>query len=221
MPEPGNRGMKLLIVDDHTLFREGLVRLLEELDPAPKLVESEDLHNAQRMIDNHPDIDLVLLDLKLSDTVGVDSLLSIRKHAPEIPIIVLSGEQDPEVIRLCIDRGAMGFITKSSTHEELLSAISLIVSGGIYLPRDVMKSSFYTRNPQERSDVALLASLSDRQREVLTYLLQGKPNKTISDKMEISQNTVKAHLSAIFRTLGARNRTEAVYFAARAGVPLK
>jgi DNA-binding NarL/FixJ family response regulator len=217
----GNRGMKLLIVDDHTLFREGLVRLLGELNPAPELVESEDLLNAQRMIDNHPDIDLVLLDLKLSDTVGVDSLLSMRKHAPETPIIVLSGEQDPEVIRLCIDRGAMGFITKSSKHEELLSAIRLIVSGGVYLPRDVMKSSLYTRKPQERSDVALLASLSDRQREVLTYLLQGKPNKTISDNMKISQNTVKAHLSAIFRTLGARNRTEAVYFAARAGVPLK
>ena len=74
--------------------------------------------------------------------------------------------------------------------------------------------------PEDRSDVSLLASLSDRQREVLTYLLQGKPNKTISSKMAISENTVKAHLSAIFRTLGARNRTEAVYFAARAGVPL-
>jgi DNA-binding NarL/FixJ family response regulator len=213
--------MKLLIVDDHTLFRSGLVHLLQSLDPQPEVVESEDLQNAQQMLDTHSDVELVLLDLKLSDAVGVDSLLALRKHAPETPIVVLSGEQDPDVIRRCIDQGAMGFITKTSTHDELLAAIKLIVKGGIYLPRDVMTNALYTRLPQERSDVALLASLSDRQREVLTYLLQGKPNKTISNNMNISQNTVKAHLSGIFRTLGARNRTEAVYFAARAGVPLE
>lgn len=213
--------MKMLIVDDHTLFRSGLVHLLRSLEPQPRTVESEDLHNAQLLLDQHADIDMVLLDLKLSDAVGVDSLLALRKHSPDTPIIVLSGEQDPEVIRRCIDHGAMGFITKSSTHDELLSAIGLIVKGGVYLPPDVMTSTLYMRQPHERSDVALLASLSDRQREVLTYLLQGKPNKTISNNMDISQNTVKAHLSAIFRTLGARNRTEAVYFAARAGVPLE
>lgn len=213
--------MKILLVDDHTLFRTGLLHLLQRLDTELDVVESEDLHSAKLMIDKHGDIDLVLLDLQLSDAVGVDSLLELRKHSPEASIVVLSGEQDPEVIRRCIDHGAMGFVTKTATHEELISAIELIVSGGVYLPKDVMARSYYTRQPQERSDVALLASLSERQREVLTYLLQGKPNKTISDKMNISQNTVKAHLSSIFRTLGARNRTEAVYFAARAGIPLK
>lgn len=213
--------MKLLIVDDHTLFRSGLAHLLQSLVPQPQVVESADLHDAQHTLDTQNDIELVLLDLKLSDTVGVDSLLTLRKHTPDIPIVVLSGEQDPEVIRRCIDHGAMGFITKTSTHDELLSAIKLIVKGGIYLPKDVMNSALYQKRPQDRSDVALLASLSERQREVLTYLLQGKPNKTISNNMNISQNTVKAHLSGIFRTLGARNRTEAVYFAARAGVPLE
>ncbi|MFK7892997.1 MAG: response regulator transcription factor [Granulosicoccus sp.] len=212
--------MKLLIVDDHTLFRSGLVHLLQGLHSQPDVIESENLLNAQQMIDQHEDFDLVLLDLKLSDTVGIDSLISLRGYSPETAIVVLSGEQDPEVIRRCIDHGAMGFVTKSSTHEELIEAIELIVRGGVYLPKDVMKGAQYSRQPGERSDVAILASLSDRQREVLTYLLQGKPNKTISDRMNISQNTVKAHLSAIFRTLGARNRTEAVYFAARAGVPL-
>lgn len=197
-----------------------MVHLLQSLSPQPLVVESADLTNAAEILSLQNDIDLVLLDLKLSDAVGVDSLLKLRKQAPEIPIIVLSGEQSPEVIYRCIDHGAMGFITKSATHDELLKAIRLIVAGGVYLPRDVMSNAIHLRDPKERSDVALLASLSDRQREVLTYLLQGKPNKTISSKMDISQNTVKAHLSAIFRTLGARNRTEAVYFAARAGVPL-
>ena len=212
--------MKILIVDDHTLFRSGMVHLLQSLSPQPVVVESEDLTSAAELLMSQSDVDLVLLDLKLSDAVGVDSLLTLRKQAPDTSIIVLSGEQDPIVIRRCIDHGAMGFITKSATHDELLNAIRLIIAGGIYLPREVMANAIHSRNPEERTDVALLASLSDRQREVLTYLLQGKPNKTISSKMEISQNTVKAHLSAIFRTLGARNRTEAVYFAARAGVPL-
>ncbi len=197
-----------------------MVHLLQSLSPQPVVVESEDLTSAAELLMSQSDVDLVLLDLKLSDAVGVDSLLTLRKQAPDTSIIVLSGEQDPIVIRRCIDHGAMGFITKSATHDDLLNAIRLIIAGGVYLPREVMANAIYSRNPEERSDVALLASLSDRQREVLTYLLQGKPNKTISSKMEISQNTVKAHLSAIFRTLGARNRTEAVYFAARAGVPL-
>ncbi|MFK7860575.1 MAG: response regulator transcription factor [Granulosicoccus sp.] len=213
--------MKLLIVDDHTLFRSGLVHLLQSLSPQPEVVQSGDLNTTLELLENHTDLDLVLLDLKLSDAVGMDSLLTLRKHAPEIPIIILSGEQDPGVIRRCIDHGAMGFITKSATHDELLSAIRLIINGGIYLPRDVTIASGYVSRPEERADVALLSALSDRQREVLAYLLQGKPNKTISSNMEISENTVKAHLSAIFRTLGARNRTEAVYFAARAGVPLE
>lgn len=213
--------MKILIVDDHTLFRSGMVHLLQSLSPKPEVVESEDLSSAQQLLADHDDIDLVLLDLKLNDAVGVDSLLTLRKQASETTIVVLSGEQDPNVIHRCIDGGAMGFITKSATHDELLHAIRLIVAGGVYLPRDAMSSHLYGRQAGERSDVALLASLSDRQREVLAYLLQGKPNKTISNNMDISQNTVKAHLSAIFRTLGARNRTEAVYFAARAGVPLE
>lgn len=213
--------MKILIVDDHTLFRSGMVHLLQSLSPTPDVVESEDLHSARELLADQTDIDLVLLDLKLNDAVGVDSLLTLRKEAPDTTIVVLSGEQDPNVIHRCIDNGAMGFITKSATHDELLNAIRLIVAGGVYLPRDAMINGLHASQNGERTDVSLLASLSDRQREVLAYLLQGKPNKTISNNMDISQNTVKAHLSAIFRTLGARNRTEAVYFAARAGVPLE
>lgn len=198
-----------------------MVHLLQSLSPTPDVIESSDLCSARASLEEHRDIDLVLLDLKLHDAVGVDSLLTLRKEAPDTTIVVLSGEQDPGVIHRCIDGGAMGFITKSATHDELLNAIRLIVAGGVYLPRDALSNSLHNIPNAERSDVALLASLSDRQREVLAYLLQGKPNKTISNNMDISQNTVKAHLSAIFRTLGARNRTEAVYFAARAGVPLE
>ncbi len=213
--------MKILIIDDHTLFRSGMVHLLEDLQPQPQIVESYSLKNAQEYLYDGQEVDLVLLDLRLSDTVGLDGLAALRNDIPDTPIIVLSAEMDPLVIHRCIELGAMGFITKCSTHNELLGAIRLIVAGGIYLPAAVRNGQHTPANHGSRpSDIALLTSLSKRQREVLTLLVQGKPNKTISTQMDISQNTVKAHLSAIFRVLGARNRTEAVYFAARAGVPL-
>ena len=213
--------MKILIIDDHTLFRSGMVHLLEDLQPQPQIVESHSLKNAQEYLLGGQEVDLVLLDLRLGDTVGLDGLTALRKDIPDTPIIVLSAELDPLVIHRCIELGAMGFITKCSTHDELLGAIRLIVAGGIYLPAAVRDGQHAPANHGSRpSDIALLTSLSKRQREVLTLLLQGKPNKTISTQMDISQNTVKAHLTAIFRVLGARNRTEAVYFAARAGVPL-
>ena len=213
--------MKILIIDDHTLFRSGMVHLLEDLQPQPQIVESPSLKNAQEYLLGGQEVDLVLLDLRLGDTVGLDGLTALRKDIPDTPIIVLSAELDPLVIHRCIELGAMGFITKCSTHDELLGAIRLIVAGGIYLPAAVRDGQHAPADHGSRpSDIALLTSLSKRQREVLTLLLQGKPNKTISTQMDISQNTVKAHLTAIFRVLGARNRTEAVYFAARAGVPL-
>lgn len=213
--------MKILIVDDHTLFRTGMTLLLESMIPTPVVVESEDLQGAIKLLEADSCIDLVLLDLSLRNSSGIDSLIGLRQHAPLTSMVVLSGEQDPDVIRACIDSGAMGFVSKAATHDELLNAINLIVAGGVYLPQGVSSVTSMAASPVERSEKALLASLSDRQREVLSYLIQGKPNKIISQILNISENTVKAHLSGIFKTLGAKNRTEAVYFAARAGVPLE
>ncbi len=197
-----------------------MVYLLQSFDPQPEVLESEDLHGAEVLLSSDSDIDLVLLDLKLHDSKGVYSLLKLRKQAPDTAIVVLSGEDNADVIHSCIDNGAMGYISKAATHDELLDAIKLIVAGGVYLPKDITASYSQAKRGIGKSNAELLASLSSRQREVLAYLLQGKPNKTISEKMNISQNTVKAHLSGIFKVLGAKNRTEAVYFAARAGVPL-
>ncbi len=198
-----------------------MVHLLQSFDPPPEVLEAEDLRGAEALLNSDSNFDLVLLDLNLTDSNGIEALLALRRQVPDTALVILSGEQDPDVIHSCIDNGAMGFISKAATHDELLSAIKLIVAGGVYLPREIT-SAYRNGQPKvEKSDVALLVSLSDRQREVLALLVQGKPNKTISEKMNISQNTVKAHLSGIFKTLGAKNRTEAVYFAARAGVPLE
>lgn len=212
--------MHILLVDDHTLFREGMRFLLQGLAEIIMITESDSSESALEFLNGQPDpLDFILLDLNMGTTNGIESLEQVRSVAPEVPIIVLSAEQDAVVIRQCIDAGAMGFISKTSSHAELLAAIQLILAGGIYLPRDVtLGHSSDRQSLKPESDI--LAGLSNRQREVLRYLLQGKPNKTISNEMNISLNTIKTHLSAIFRELGARNRTEAVYFAARAGVPL-
>lgn len=213
--------MKILILDDHTLFREGMKLLLSGLHEDLVIHESENMQVALASIEANS-YDLVLLDLNLADTSGLDTLQTVQRKLAGTPIIVLSAEQDPPIIYQAIEEGAMGFITKCATHQELLAAIKLILAGGIFLPREVtaLPTVSGTKAKVGATEQEILSALSDRQREVLKYLLQGKPNKTISANLHISENTVKAHLSAIFRALGARNRTEAVYFAARAGVPL-
>ena len=210
--------MNILLVDEETLFRSGMNYLLASLDSRPNVIEADGLAQARRVLASRT-IDLVMLDLRISGFGKPERLERLREEFPGVPIVVLSAERDPTVIHRCMEHGAMGFITKHASHGELLAAIRLIVAGGIYLPREASaahrRSGKSERHP---SEAAVLAQLSARQREVLGYLLQGKPNKTISTEMDISPNTVKAHLSAIFRTLGARNRTEAVYVLNRAGV---
>jgi len=217
--------MKILILDDHTLFREGMKLLLSGLHSDLTIHEAETMQAALAAVEANS-YDLVLLDLNLTDTSGIETLNVVKDKLNETPIIVLSAHQEPPIIYQAIEEGAMGFITKCATHQELLAAIKLILAGGIFLPREVTNSSSIGAPKQVAgrgagsAETEILNALSDRQREVLKFLLQGKPNKTISANLHISENTVKAHLSAIFRALGARNRTEAVYFAARAGVPL-
>jgi len=213
--------MKILILDDHTLFREGMKLLLTGLHPELIIHDAETMQAALASVEANS-YDLVLLDLNLADTSGLETLDIVKRKLEDTPIIVLSAEQDPPTIYQAIEEGAMGFITKCATHQELLAAIKLILAGGIFLPREVTSAQTVvgSKSTAGSSETEILNALSDRQREVLKYLLQGKPNKTISANLHISENTVKAHLSAIFRALGARNRTEAVYFAARAGVPL-
>ncbi len=213
--------MKILILDDHTLFREGMKLLLTGLSEDLIIHDCETMQAALAAVEANQ-YDLVLLDLNLADTEGLDTLYVVKEKLADTPIIVLSAEQDPPTIYKAVEQGAMGFITKCATHQELLAAIKLILAGGIFLPREVTSAqSVVSSKPNARNaESDILNALSDRQKEVLKYLLQGKPNKTISANLHISENTVKAHLSAIFRALGARNRTEAVYFAARAGVPL-
>jgi DNA-binding NarL/FixJ family response regulator len=217
-----SRAMKMLLVDDHALFREGLKLLLRSLGGELEIDEAGDCPQALERMSGQA-YDLVLLDMNLPGRGGLDALTALREAAPSTPVVVLSGEEDPHLVRGAIDRGAMGFIPKSSTPEILIPALKLALAGGVYLPpavldtrADAPQSAPAQSKPQETSP----AGLTQRQMDVLRCVVQGKPNKVIARELDISEGTVKAHLSSVLHALGARNRTEAVYAAARLGLRL-
>ena len=211
--------MKILLVDDHNLFAEGLRTLLSDFEENPEIIVCGSCEEALEIVP--PDsIDLILLDYYLAGISGVEALKKLRDKFSDSQIAVVSAEDDPDVIREIIESGAAGFIPKTSTFAVLSAALRLVMSGGTYLPPETLGETASIAN---RSRVAAdqpecpngLECLSKRQREVLLQLVQGKPNKVIAKNLQISEHTVKAHISASFRLLGVRNRTEAVYAAAK------
>jgi DNA-binding NarL/FixJ family response regulator len=209
--------MNVLLIDDHALFREGLKFLLRSLDAALAVDEAGNCakaleHAAARSYD------LVLLDLKMPGVDGLDALAALRDAIPAAPLVVLSGEDNAAVVRAAIERGAMGFIPKSSTPEVLIQALRLVLARGVYLPPTVLDAAGPATAPPAASQA--LCGLTPRQMDVLRCVIQGKPNKIIARELDVSESTVKAHLSSVLRALGAHNRTEAVYAAAKLGLRL-
>jgi DNA-binding NarL/FixJ family response regulator len=164
---------------------------------------------------------MVLLDLGLSSSNGLDTLGSFRAAVPEVPVIVLSGDQEPRHITSALDLGAVGFIPKSHTSELMIAALRFVLAGGIYLPPNLLhdeSESDGLRAAASGAVFAAFARMSSRQEEVATLLLQGKSNKVIARRLDLSEGTVKAHVSAVFQIIGAKNRVEAVIIASRCGI---
>lgn len=211
--------MRILVVDDHVLFRRGLIFLLQDLAPDLTVDEAGDCTSA--LARQPHDHDLVLLDLHLPGVASLDALDTMREAFVASGIVVMSGEEDPRLIRATIDRGAAGFIPKSSTPEVMIGALRLVLAGGVYLPpialNDLARPEASDLAPIERP-ADLHRILSERQLDVLHRAIKGKPNKIIARELQVSEGTVKAHLSAAFRAIGAHNRTEAVYRAAQLGL---
>jgi DNA-binding NarL/FixJ family response regulator len=216
--------MNILVIDDHALFREGLKFLLRSLDAG---LQVDEAGNCAKALEHAAarSYDLVLLDLKMPGVEGLDALAALRDAVPAVPLVVLSGEDNPGVVRAAIERGAMGFIPKSSTPEVLIHALRLVLARGVYLPPTVL-DAVGTTSPSSPDPSAVLAgrstlsSLTPRQMDVLRCVIQGKSNKIIARELDVSEGTVKAHLSSVLRALGTRNRTEAVYAAAKLGLRL-
>jgi DNA-binding NarL/FixJ family response regulator len=198
--------MKILIVDDHALFRAGLRMLLAAIGRNICCIEAADVNEALALIAEHPDLALCLLDLSLKNESGFDAIHKIKTSAPTVAVVVVSGADDSATIRNCIDAGAMSFIPKSVPPEVLTQALQHVLGGAVYLPEQIVSVMEET---QQR------APLSPRQMQVLQCLSRGLPTKLIARELELSEHTIKEYIALIFQALGARNRTEAVIKASR------
>lgn len=207
--------MKILIADDHSLVRQGLKLELLELSAEATILEAADAGTVYEVLSGHPDIDLVILDLHMPGANELDLLSSLCNKYPDIPVVVLSAAESPRIMQRAIDRGAAGFIPKSAANEVLLSALQLVLSGGVYIPSQMIGETPHgTHTSQDntgapRRSTSLRPVLTDRQNDVLQLLSGGDSNKVIARKLGLSEHTVKIHLTAIFKTLGVSNRTEA------------
>ena len=210
--------MKVLVVDDHALIREALRGVLKELKDDATVFEAANCQQAMRLVDEHPDLGLILLDLNLPDRNGFDVLAELRERYPAISAVVLSALNDRDTVTKALDLGALGFIPKSSTREVMISALRLVFSGGIYIPPEILVrreagSSQPTSHPgamEPRPSSPRDLGLTDRQVDVLALMMQGKSNKAICRTLDLAEPTVKNHVTAILKALKVANRTEAV-----------
>lgn len=214
--------MKILIADDHELFRDGLRHVLEQLDGGTVVVEASDYHQAMALVETESDIGIVLLDLSMPGMPWNEGLQALRQKLPEdVPLIVLSASDDRLHVLQAVNLGAAGFIPKTSSSRVMLSALKLVLSGGVYLPPALLDqdSRGYGDGQTEAPAPEGAASfLTPRQREVLALLGQGKSNKEIARVLHLAEGTVKLHVTAILKALNVNNRTRAVVAASQLGL---
>jgi len=203
----------LIIADDHPLFRAALKEAVSRHIPGAQIVEASSLETLQRAVDEHPDADLVLLDLKMPGAKGFSALLYVRAEHPALPVVVVSASEDASVVQRSLDFGASGFIPKSASIESIGQSLRTVLEGGVCSP-PVMDGP--PRATLRESELARrLSSLTPRQLGVLVMLAEGQSNRRIAENLAITEATVKAHITGILRKLGTESRTEAAVLAQR------
>jgi two-component system, NarL family, nitrate/nitrite response regulator NarL len=209
--------MKLLIIDDHPVLRDGLASLLRQAGPDTVIVEAPDAHEGILLAEQQTDLDLVILDLTMPGMPGFEALSELGRKRPDLPVIVLSSSEDPKDVRKALSSGALGYVPKSASQHVLLSAIRLVLNGDLYIPPLVL-DQIARDGPANVAKGGNPSLLTARQVEVLTLISEGNPNKTIATKLALSEKTVKAHITAIFRALNVVNRTQAAAAAREARI---
>jgi len=204
--------MKILIVDDHALFREGLCHVLAKLDNNIMLLQASDFKRAWRLVTENSDLDLLLLDLNLPDYDGFSALERLTQSYPALPVVILSASNRREDIQRSLNGGAMGYIPKESTGSVMISALMLVLSGGIYVPPNLAANTVLTDGQP--------LPLTPRQLQVLKLITEGYSNKAIGGRLNLAEATVKMHVTAILRILDVDNRTQAVLSATKLGLDL-
>ena len=205
--------MKILVIDDHVLVREGLRQVLRTVDTQVEVFLVGTCAQGFSIALEHPDLDLVLLDYHLPDMNGFDALGIFAKRHPDIPVLVLSGSSNPKIMHQVLQAGAAGYATKTSVSEELLRAVRCVLRGDIYMP----PASAQIFDQDYPAPTIANAPLSPKQEQVLCELLAGRSNPDIARLLSISDETVKSHMSAILRHFNVQNRTQAVVVATRCG----
>jgi DNA-binding NarL/FixJ family response regulator len=201
--------MKILHADDHPMFREGLRFFLQLLGTQVTVLEAGNLRAALDKLALEGPVDLLLLDLQMPGMGEIEGFLAIRRAYPALPIVIVSGVNDPRIIRTLLDGGARGYIPKFTGSEQLMDALRRVLNGEVYVP-DAMFLP-----PSQAAGNAESAPLTARQLQILPLLAEGLPNKRIADVLGLTEGTVKQHLKDLFRRLNASNRTQAVREARR------
>jgi DNA-binding NarL/FixJ family response regulator len=216
--------LKVLVIDDHPLVQEGVSAALESLADDVTVMSARDGEQGLATAAENPDLDLVLLDLALPGMSGFNLIGKLHEKLPSLPVVVLSALEEPENVRHAINAGAMGFVPKSAATRVLIEVLQQVLEGNVTVPLALQSSGppvshalpGATDSPSAAEpDVALLTL---RQLEVLSRVCQGKTNKQIATELGLSEKTVKAHVTAIFKVLGVVNRTQAVLVARRVGM---
>ncbi len=217
--------MRILIADDHTLFRRGLELLLQRIFPAVELLGVPDAHKAMQAIADDGAFDLILLDLAMPGMNGIAGVRRFVEHQPAAPVIILSAHVESEEILQCISLGVRGYVPKSSSEEVLEHALSLVMAGEVFVPSSVvaqLRAGGGRDSPAELANLAddnPLRQLTARQRETIALMIEGHSNKEIARKLGLLESTVKAHIKVILKKLSAQNRTQAAVIAADLGWP--
>lgn len=201
-------GTKIIVADDHPLFRAALTGALGFL-PGAQVIEASSMGEVQSVLQEHTDADLVLLDLNMPGANGFSGLAFLRGQLPELPVVVVSGSEDGATINKCMDLGASGFIPKSAPLENISDAIRSVLNGAEWLPEGIELGNESFTDEEARLAEAI-SSLTPQQFRVMSMLTQGLLNKQIAYDLDVSEATIKAHVTAILRKLGVNSRTQAV-----------
>ena len=213
--------LKLLVVEDHALVREGLVGLLAQVEEEVSVFDSADFETALSVLDNEGDFDLALLDLALPGIDGFAGLDILRRRYPAMPVVVVSAFDDTPTVTRVMNLGASGFIPKALNGEGLLHAVREVLAGNIYRPSSQPLARMDDATPVPPSSVSVLPEeigLTERQAQVLCLMMRGLSNRDIADQLDLSEGTVKIHVTAVFKALGVNSRTQALVTAARYGI---
>jgi DNA-binding NarL/FixJ family response regulator len=212
-----NMSLKLLVIDDHPLVQKGVAAALQSLGQDTRVLSARDGEEGMSLATANPDLDLVLVDLALPGMSGFGLITRLHERLPSLPVVVLSALDEPDNVRLAINAGAMGFVPKSAASNVLIDALKDVLEGNISVPESAQRAGYLASDEPLRMPPDV-SHFTTRQVEVLTGVCEGKTNKQVATDLGLSEKTVKAHVTAIFKILGVENRTQAVLVARRLGM---